>query len=196
MKHHEHLIRREAEAARTLLAGLRATIDDEDMALLADTLEGETNLFEAIDSALAEIDESEALILGLKEKEGQFSKRRRAMEERVKRFRGLVEQAMAVAEQQKLRRPTATLTLRKLPPDVVVTSEADIPSEFFVPQPPPPPKLDKAALKEALQRREKKVEFAASLEDAEERERALASLPPIPGAVLNNGGFSLQVRRA
>jgi Siphovirus Gp157 len=103
---------------------------------------------------------------------------------------------MAVAEQQKLRRPTATLTLRKLPPDVVVTSEADIPSEFFVPQPPPPPKLDKAALKEALQKREKKVEFAASLEDAEERERALASLPPIPGAMLNNGGFSLQIRRA
>ena len=145
---------------------------------------------------MAEIDESEALILGLKEKEGQFSKRRRAMEERVKRFRSLVEQAMAVAEQQKLRRPTATLTLRKLPPDVVVTSEADIPSEFFVPQPPPPPKLDKAALKEALQKREKKVEFAASLEDAEERERALASLPPIPGAMLNNGGFSLQIRRA
>jgi Siphovirus Gp157 len=196
MKYHEHALRRETEAAKTLLSGIRAMIGDEDMALLADTLEGETNLFEAIDTALAEIDESEALISGLKEKEGQFSKRRRAMEERVRRFRGLVEQAMAVAEQQKLRRPTATLTLRKLPPDVVVTSEADIPSDFFVPQPPPPPKLDKAALKEALQKREEKVEFAVSLEDAEERERALASLPPIPGAMLNNGGFSLQIRRA
>jgi len=192
----EHTIRRETEAARTLLAGMRATIGDEDIALLADTLEGETDLFEAIDTALAEIDETEVLIAGLKKKEGQFSKRRRAMEERVRRFRGLVEQAMAVAEQQKLRRPTATLTLRKLAPDVVVTSEADIPSEFFVPQPPPPPKLDKAALKEALQKHEKKIEFAASLEDPDERERVLATILPIPGATLNNGSFSLQIRRA
>ena len=165
MQESEWRIRRETEAAKALLAGMRETIGDEDMALLADTLEGETNLFEAIDTALAEIDESEALILGLKEKEGQFSKRRRAMEERVRRFRSLVEQAMAVAEQQKLRRPTATLTLRKLPPDVVVTSEADIPSEFFVPQPPPPPKLDKKALKQALEARETKLSFAASLDD-------------------------------
>ena len=52
------LIRRETEAAKALLAGIRATIGEEDMALLADTLEGETNLFEAIDTALAEIDES------------------------------------------------------------------------------------------------------------------------------------------
>ena len=117
---------------------------------LPNMLEGETNLFEAIDTALAEIDEAEVLISGLKQKEGQFSARRRAMEERVRQYRGLIEQAMAVAEQQRLRRPTATLTLRKLPIDVIVTSEADIPSEFFVPQPPPPPKLDKAALKEAL----------------------------------------------
>ena len=103
---------------------------------------------------------------------------------------------MAVAEQQKLRRPTATLTLRKLPIDVVVTSEADIPSEFFVPQPPPPPKLNKAALKEALQAREMKASFASSLDDVEEKARALAAIPPIPGATLNNGGFSLQIRRA
>ena len=166
------------------------------MALLADTIEGETNLFEAIDIALAEIDETEVLVSGLKEKEGQFVKRRRAMEERIRRFRSLIEQAMAITELAKLRRPAATLTLRKLPPDVVVTTEADIPSEFFVPQPPPPPKLDKAALKRALELREKRFEFAASLEDGEERTRALASVPPIPGATLNNGSFSLQIRRS
>ncbi len=118
------------------------------------------------------------------------------MEERIRRFRSLIEQAMAITELPKLRRPAATLTLRKLPPDVVVTTEADIPSEFFVPQPPPPPKLDKAALKRALELREKRFEFAASLEDGEERTRALASVPPIPGATLNNGSFSLQIRRS
>src|SRR5204862_369902 len=78
----EIVIRRETEAARLLLTGMRDTIGEEDMALLADTLEGETNLFEAIDTALAEIDETEALISGLKEKEKQFSARRKAMAER------------------------------------------------------------------------------------------------------------------
>ena len=189
-------IRRETEAARNLLAGMRETIGEEDMALLADTIEGETNLLEAIDTALSEIDETEVLISGLKEKEGQFAQRRRAMEERVRRFRSLIEQSMAVTEQAKLRRPAATLTLRKLPPDVVIIAEADIPSEFFVPQPPPPPKLNKASLKYALLQREKKIELAASLEEGEERARELASLPPIPGATLNNGSFSLQIRRA
>ena len=189
-------LRCETEAAKTLLAGMRSTIGEEDMALLLDTIEGETNLLEAIDTALAEIDETEVLICGLKEKEAQFIQRRRAMEERIQRFRALIEQAMAITEQTKLRRPAATLTLRKLPPDVVVTTEADIPSAFFIPQPPPPPKLDKKGLKEALLAREIKVTFAASLESDAERAEALAAITPIPGATLNNGGFSLQIRRA
>jgi hypothetical protein len=35
------------------------------------------------------------------------------------------------------------------------------------------------------------VAFVFSLEDAEERTRALSAIPQIPGATLNNGGFSL-----
>jgi len=196
MQKQEWKLSREIQAARAIVAGIRNMIPEEDLSLLLDTLEGETNLLEAIDLALAEIDETEALISGLKEKESQFTARRRAMEERVRRFRGLIEQAMAVAEQERLRRPTATLTLRKLPIDVVVLSEADIPADFFVPQPPPPPKLDKKALKQALEAREAKLSFAASLDDPEERVKALAAIPPIPGATLDNGGVSLQVRRA
>jgi len=196
MDRQEYVLRQETEAAKALLAGIRDMIPDGDMSLLLDTLEGETDLLEAIDLALSEIDETEVLISGLKEKEGQFLARRRAMEERVRRFRGLIEQALAVTEQQKLRRPTATLTLRKLPVDVVVLSEADIPAEYFVPQPPPPPKLDKKALKQALEAREMKVSFAASFDDAGMRAAALAALPAIPGAALDNGGVSLQVRRA
>jgi len=192
----EFIVHREIEAAKLLLAGMRETIGEEDMALLADTLEGETDLFEAIDLALSEIDETEVLISGLKEKENQFSARRRNMEERLKRFRTLIEQAMAVAEQTKLKRPAATLTLRSLPPDVVVLQESDIPSQFFVPQPPPPPKLDKAALRLALRARQAKVDAIATDSDPETRQAALAAIPPIPGAALNNGSFSLQIRRA
>ena len=192
----EYRLRRETEAARGIVAAIKEGFGDEDLKFLADSVEGETDLYEAVDQVLAEIDETEVLVKGLKEKEGQFTTRRRSMEERVKRLRALIEQAMAVSEQERLRRPAATLTLRKLPPDVVVLAEADIPAEFFVPQPPPPPKLDKQGLKAALKSREAKVAFAASLEDAGERARALSAIPQIPGATLNNGGFSLQIRRA
>jgi hypothetical protein len=192
----EYHLRQQAEAAKTIVAALRESFGGDDLALLADAVEGETDLYEAVDAVLDEIDQTEVLISGLKEKEGQFTSRRRSMEERVKRLRSLIEQAMAVSEQDKLRRPAATLTLRKLAPDVIVLAEADIPAEFFVPQPPPPPKLDKPALKQALNRREEAIKATSSIEDSDERERALAAIAPIPGATLNNGGFSLQIRRA
>ena len=192
----EFRLRQQTEAAKVIVAAVKEGFGDEDLKFLADAVEGETDLYEAIDAVLSEIDETEVLIGGLKEKEGQFTARRRNMEERVKRLRALIEQAMAVSEQEKLRRPAATLTLRRLPPDVVVLAEADIPAEFFVPQPPPPPKLDKKALREALQSRETKLAFAASLADAEARTEALSAIASIPGATLNNGGFSLQIRRA
>ena len=101
MQKQEWRLRQEIEAARVIVAGIREMIPQEDLALLADTLEGETDLLEAIDLALSEIDETEALVTGLKEKETQFSTRRRNMEARVRNLRGLIEQAMAVAEQRK-----------------------------------------------------------------------------------------------
>ena len=185
----------EAEAARILVDGLKL-VQDGDQALLLDAVEGETNLLEAVDAILDEIDEIEVLVSGLREKEHQFVERRRAMEERLKRFRSLIEQAMAISEQTTLRRATATLTLRKLPPDVVVLAEADIPSDFYVEQPPPPPKLNKGALRDALQQRALAIKSALEIKDTSEREQALAKIPEIPGATLNNGGFSLQIRRA
>jgi len=196
MDKQEFRLLQQTEAAKVMVAAIKEGFGDEDLQFFCDAVEGETDLYEAIDAVLAEIDESEVLITGLKEKEGQFTLRRRALEERVKRLRSLIEQAMAVSEQERLRRPAATLTLKRLPPDVVVLSEPDIPSEFFVPQPPPAPKLDKKALKQALQKRETRLAFATSLLDPEERAEALLAVPDIPGAALNNGGVSLQIRRA
>jgi hypothetical protein len=103
---------------------------------------------------------------------------------------------MVMTEQQRLRRPSATLTLRRVPPDIVVLAEADIPADFFVPQPPPPPKLDKAALKTALQIQAEKLAEISVISDPQARRQAHASLSTISGAVLGNGGFSLQIRRS
>ena len=189
-------LRKETEAVRLLLDGMRALFTGDDTSLLIDTIEGETDLLEAIDAVIAEIDETDVLVTGLREKETQFAARRRSMEERMKRLRSLLEQAMATSELHSLRRPAATLSLRRIPPDVVVMSEAELPSEFFIPQPPPPPKLDKAGLRLALQECARRLEAAASIDDPNEREKLIGAIRPIPGAMLGNGGFSLQIRRS
>lgn len=168
----EHQLRRQTEAARDLLAGLRGEGHDDDAELMADAVEGETNLLEAIGAALAEIDEAELLILGGKAKIEQFGSRVAAEEKRVERIRALIERAMVALDLPTLRLPTATLSIAKRKPGLVVADESAIPTRFFVQPPAPPPKLDKKALLEALNDNQ-----------------------VIPGAGLDNGSVSLTVRR-
>lgn len=165
----EYQLRRQTEAAKTLIASLAGHDDEE---LVADAIEGETDLIEAIESALSEMDECDVMSAGLKIKIDQFTERKRSVDERKKRVQALIEQAMLTTEQTSLRLPTATLTIRKNAPGVVVADESAIPSRFFVEQERPAPKLDKRALLEALKAQE-----------------------AIPGANLDNGSVSLSVRR-
>lgn len=166
-----YVLRRQTEAAKSLLANLRANGED-DAELEADAIEGETGLLEAIAAALDANDEDEVLVVGLKAKEEQFASRRAAIEARIERRKASVERAMMETDQTTLRLPSATLTLAKRQPGLVVGNEAEIPARFWIEQPRPAPKLDKAALKEALKSNE-----------------------TIPGASLDNGSVSLTVRK-
>jgi hypothetical protein len=168
----EFNVARQAEAAKRLVANLKEQDSADDVELVSDTIEGETGLIEAIDAALAEIDEEEIHIVGLKAKEELFAERRRKKEAKVDRIKALIEQAMLITEQTSMRLPTATLTLAKRAPSLIVTNEADIPVKFWIEQERPAPKLDKKAL-------------TAALKDKEQ----------IPGATLDNGSLSLSVRR-
>ncbi|MDX1006711.1 hypothetical protein GOE08_07405 [Sinorhizobium medicae] len=168
----EHTMRRQTEAAKALLVDLRNQGAGDDTDLVADTIEGETNLMEAIEEAIAELDECDVLVTGLKAKGTEFEARRKAVEKRAERIRALIEQAMLATDQTSLKLPTATLSLTKRAPGLIVNSEADIPSRFFVEQERPAPKLDKKAL-------------AAAIKAGEQ----------VPGANLDNGSISLSVRR-
>jgi hypothetical protein len=168
----EHNILRQTEAAKSLLSSLRDQGVDDDVELVADTIEGETNLVEAIEAALALIDECDVLITGLKAKESEFEARRKMIERRAERVRALIEQAMLATDQTSLKLPTATLSLTKRAPGLIVVNEADIPSQFWIEQERPAPKLDKKSLTAAL------------------REKS-----DVPGATLDNGSVSLSVRR-
>lgn len=164
-------LRRQTEAARDLVLMLRND-GPEDAGLVADTIEGETTLLEAITAALDEIDEAEVLILGGKAKIAQIEARVDAEAHRVERLRAAIERAIITSEAPTpIKLPTATISISKRKPSAVIDNEAEIPARFFVQPPAPPPKLDKKALADALATEE------------------------VPGAHLDNGSISLLVRR-
>jgi hypothetical protein len=171
MKSISHSLLRQKEAAKTILAQLKeAGIDDEESFEIA--IESETNLLEVISKALDKIDEDDVLDAGLTAKIEAFIERRNAIRKQKDFLRTSIEQAMLIAEQETMRLPTATLTLRKVKPGTVIETEAEIPSRFWTPQETPAPKLNKKILLEALEAGE-----------------------TIPGARLDNGSIILTVRR-
>jgi hypothetical protein len=168
----ERTMMRQTEAAKRLVAGLFDQGLAEDIQLVADSIEGETSLLEAMEAAMDEIDECDVIEIGLVEKIKAFDARKKQIGDRRDRLRALIEQAMVATDQKSLKLKTATLALASRPPQLVVSNDADIPGRFWVEQERPAPKLDKKAL-------------AAALKENEQ----------IPGAALDNGTVSLTVRR-
>jgi len=162
----------QTQAARKLLEGLKEHGLDGDAELIADSIEGETNLLEAIEAALAEIDEREILVIGLKEKIKSFGAREKQQGDAIERIRAMIEQVMMATDQSSLKLTTATISLTRRAAGLVITNEADIPARFWIEQERPAPKLDRKAIAEALKANE-----------------------AIPGAELDNGSVSLSVRR-
>jgi hypothetical protein len=157
----------QGEAARNLLLNVRDVIgDDEEM--IATAIEGETNLTEAISSAVDRISElnchQESLALRIK----ALQERRDRFEDQAARIKAAIHVAMSQGELRKLELPQATLSVRAVPPKVEITDEAEIPSRFWKPQ---DPKLDKKAIAEAL-----KLNV------------------PVPGATMSNGGETISIR--
>jgi len=163
----ERALHHEIQAATALKESL-AAYDDED--LLRDTIEGETDLHELIAKVFASIDEDAILLAGIAERMEGLKARKARIEKAVERKRAMIEQAMSIGEIRSLTLPSGTLILASKPRALVVENEADVPSDYWKPQ---PPKLDKSALKAALK-------DGAS----------------VPGASLDNGGSTLVIRRS
>lgn len=137
---------REAMAVKALRESV-AELDGGDELLLLDTIEGETGLFEALDFILGRITETRAMAAGLDAVIADMTERKARYEKRVLADKALIEQAMMVAEVDKIERPVATLFLSARQPKVMVDTEAAIPAEFWKS---PEPILDKKALGDAL----------------------------------------------
>lgn len=159
---------REAQAVAALRSSITAL--DADDQLLLDTIEGETALFEIIDALVLRMAETRGLAAGVDGMISTLQARKERLEKRAETDRALIEQALMIAELEKLERPGATLFLSRRAPKIEVQTEADIPAEFWEAQ---PPKLDRKALLAAL--------------------KAGAS---VPGVCLSNAAPSLTVRIA
>jgi hypothetical protein len=141
---------------------------DLDEETLNDTLEGATNLKEAIAAVIRSAIDDEALADALKSRFDTLKQRLNRIEDRAVAKRQAALHAMQAADMPKLLEPDFTASLRATGPSVIVMDEAAIPSPFWVEQ---RPKLDKRALLGVL-----------------------ASGENVPGATLSNGHVTLSVR--
>lgn len=161
---------KEAKAANALIASLRQMGEGDDEALLLDTIEGETSLLETLDKLLTQISADQGLADGARKAAADIVTRAERFEKRAETARALIEQALMVAELEKLERPAATLSLVRRAPKVEIAEESEIPAEFWKPG---DPKLDRKALAEALK-----------------------GGRDVPGACLSNSAPSLTIRKA
>jgi hypothetical protein len=142
--------------------------EDIDTQTILDTLEGETNLHEMLQEVVDSALDDEDLAATVGERIKRLQARKSRLETTAEHKRNLIIMIMERAGLENSKGAVATLSVRQTKPKLVVEDEALIPSRFFVPA---DPKLDKDALKAAL--------------DANEQ---------VPGAKLSNGGVTLTVR--
>lgn len=162
-----HTLHREIEAAKTLLANLADVIGD-DAEFAADLVEGETNLNHAIDRAVMQMVDDRIAMNGLDVVIDELSRRRARIDHRMGLMRAMLSAAMEQAGRKKVEHPAVTLSLRAVPPSVVITDDALIPSTYFKAA---EPRLDKKAVLAALKAKES-----------------------VPGAELSNGGSTIAVK--
>jgi hypothetical protein len=189
-------LHRSIEAAKSLRLELSRLIAGEDEQALADTFDGETTLDTEIRAAVLSIEEDEIFISGIKARESELKARRARLEKRVEATRGLIEQAMTVANWPKLEMDIGTVSVGKAAPRIEIDNESEVPTQFWKRQ---DPVLDKAGLGKTLRERQKALDAIAKLKTVEERAAALAALetemPAIPGCHLETAGVSLTIRR-
>lgn len=161
------VLREQAANARALIANLQDLLGD-DTEAMATAVEGETDIHEAIGAGLTRLCELDALMNGvaclianLKDRGDRFEKQR-------DNIRTAIAVAMEAGGIKKVEHAIGTVSLKSVPPKVVVSDEALIPARFWKAA---DPKLDKQGI-------------AKALKDGE----------AVLGATLSNGSMTIQIK--
>jgi Siphovirus Gp157 len=132
---------------RLLRERLLAEVPDLDTEVLADTLEGLTDLREMLAAIIRSALDDDALATGLSTRLSEMKARLERFETCAQRKRELALKAMREAEITKLLEPDFTASLRHGAPTLEVVEESKIPAAYWKPQ---LPKLDRQGLLTAL----------------------------------------------
>ncbi len=189
-------LHRSIEAAKSLRLELARLIQGDEQAL-NDTFDGETTLDAEIRQAVLSIEEDEIFVNGCKARETELKNRRLRLEKRIEATRGLIEQAMTIANWPTLEMDIGTVSLGKATPRIEIDQESEIPTQFWKRE---DPTLDKAGLGKVLKERAKAWDTAMKIKDPEERASACLKVeldcPAIPGVHLETSGHTLTIRRS
>ncbi len=190
-----YALSKQIEAAKILRDQI-ADIAAGDPDFIRDVIEGETDLHECIAALVASIAEDEALAAGTDALRKTLADRQKRLEQRADLKRALVAAAMDCGALKKLETPAGTVSLKPVPPRVIVSEEADIPVRFWKQS---DPKLSLKEVGDALKVRAAALRELERIEDPESREAARAKVeaehPDIPGATLSNGSMTISIRR-
>ena len=144
-------LNREVSKHKLLMERLLATYPEHSEDDLADTLEGLTDLNEMIAAVIRSALVDEALQQGLKVRMSEMKERMARLAHRSAKKRQIALEAMSEAKLKKLEQSDFTASARSGVPALVVTSEDEIPDNYWLPQ---PPKLDRQLLLADLKRGE------------------------------------------
>jgi hypothetical protein len=114
---------------------------------LFDTLEGATNLKEAIGCVVRSALDDESLAGALKARLDAMRERLERIESTASKKRQLALAAMEEADIRTILEPDFTVSIKRASPSIVIINEGDIPEPFWLSQ---PPKLDRRAVLEAM----------------------------------------------
>lgn len=107
---------------------------------LADTLEGATNLREALAALIRSSLDDECMAKALKERIEVMKGRLARLEARASQKRQLAIETLEATNQRKLAEADFTASLRLGPPSVEIVNETELPLDFLLPQPAKPDK--------------------------------------------------------
>ncbi|MCD8208519.1 MAG: siphovirus Gp157 family protein [Bacteroidales bacterium] len=119
---------------------------------LEDTLEGIEGEFEDKAENYAKMIRTlESDAAGIKDEIDRLTRRRKTIENNIKRLKEHLEAAMIATGKTKFKTTLFSFGIQKNPAAVVIDNEEEIPERFFVPQ---DPKLDKIGVKDYLKENE------------------------------------------
>ncbi len=189
-------LHRAVEAAKSLRMDIARLVNGDEQAA-ADTFDGATTLDAEIRAAVLAIEEDEIFVSGIKARETELKNRRLRLEKRIEATRGLIEQAMTVANWPNLEMDIGTVSVGKAAPRLEIDNESEIPTQFWKRE---EPTLDKAGLTKVMRERQKAIDNALKCPIPEERARVIEKInedmPAIPGVHLETSGVSLTIRRS